>query len=195
MNNDLEKKWREEYRLLGFMDGDEIYLAARKAAHDKHMIDKEAMLILYHLLKTKLGEFIDVEKFLDEHSEETPEGFKYHAELVEQLKDRDQEIKRLKKENSILYRSHNKICKQLYYGEHLDMDWVKSIIQEEVVHPVIASCLKVKDSQDRKLKEREELIKEMIPYIEYAIKYSTPLSQKKADELLEKARKLTEEVK
>ena len=31
-NEVLEKKWLEEYRLLGFMDGDEIYLAARKAA-------------------------------------------------------------------------------------------------------------------------------------------------------------------
>lgn len=41
-----------------------------------------------------------------------------------------------------------------------------------------------------KLKAREELIKKSIPYIEYAIKYSTPLSQNKAEELVKNIKTL-----
>lgn len=42
----------------------------------------------------------------------------------------------------------------------------------------------------KKAKERDELIKECIQYVDYAIKYSTPLSQKGAEILIEKAKKM-----
>ena len=116
------------------------------------------------------------------------------AELSVKLKDRNQEIERLKKENSILYRSHNKICEQLYYGEHLDMEWVKSIIQEEVTHPVITSCLKMKDARDQQLKERDKMIKEAIRYLEEGHKKFTPnVTNSLVLDLIEKAKKLVGE--
>lgn len=40
------------------------------------------------------------------------------------------------------------------------------------------------------LNERDELIKECIQYVDYAIKYSTPLSQKGAEILIGKAKKM-----
>ena len=46
------------------------------------------------------------------------------------------------------------------------------------------------DCLQLKIKERDELIKKSIPYIEYAIKYSTPLSQNKAEELVKNIKTL-----
>lgn len=46
------------------------------------------------------------------------------------------------------------------------------------------------ENHENKLKERDELIKKSIPYIEYAIKYSTPLSQNKAEELVKNIKTL-----
>lgn len=83
--------WEEEFEKTftnGHLSGNKVYghketwIAARKKAHEVYMVQVEAMLVLYHLLKNELGKHIDVDKFLDEHSEETPEGFKYHEELI-----------------------------------------------------------------------------------------------------------------
>ena len=79
MNNDLEKKWREEYRLLGFMDGDEIYLAARKAAQVE--IDELKLCKNYDSFTETSRKF--------EHK---------NKELERQLKDLEQENERLKVE-------------------------------------------------------------------------------------------------
>ena len=73
------------------------------------------------------------------------------------LQEKEQEIETLNKENSLLYRSHNKICEQLDHGEHLDIEWVKSIIQEEVTHPVITSSLRMMNIYKSKLPDQEEL--------------------------------------
>ena len=198
-NEVLEKKWREEYRLLGFMDGDEIYLAARKAAQvedNKNLYAANELIETYcKELNEKDAEIIELKK--------RNEALKYSHDMVSEmntkklfeLEDRDQEIERLKKENSILYRSHNKICEQLYYGEHLDMEWVKSIIQEEVTHPVITSCLKMKDARDQQLKERDELIKELIDTFDLFDEVPLPFKiVNKMDSVVKKAREVLKEL-
>ena len=87
-----------------------------------------------------------------------------NTELNLRLQEKEQEIETLNKENSLLYRSHNKICEQLDHGEHLDIEWVKSIIQEEVTHPVITSSLRMMNIYKSKLPDQDKL-REALEYL------------------------------
>jgi len=200
MTPEQEKKWLEQgndkyisrygkqygsrsdlvFYTQGFKD-------AKESSHEIHMIDKESMLILYHLLKTKLGEFIDVEKFLDENSEETPEGFKYHAELVDQLKDRDQEIERLN--SALKYDRKEKIALWEYLKKSRGINDVYDLglaqdlfseIWDETILPM-----------EKQLKERDELIKKFVSWMTGG-EPSKPNGNEFAIEI-EKARKMVGE--
>lgn len=176
MTPEQENKWREEFEdierehysldqwrhLYLKTNGDytyeckkrwDRYLTARKAAQVEH--EKES----------KRWEDII---FIMDDQDLTPELLKIKIDSLEygneylkiQLKDRDQEIERLK----------------------LDVKHGCSICATQ---PEVTIT-----SLEEQLKERDELIKKSIPYIEYAIKYSTPLSQNKAEELVKNIKTL-----
>ena len=123
------------------------------------------------------------EKFREHLKNDVHMHRKEYDKLLNQLKDRDQEIERLK---AIIERG-NEIrnnWENNEYQEAAHYNWL-----DDENHRIEQHGLNL----ELQLKERDELIKEAIPYVEYAIKYSTPLSQKIAEELLEKAREFTNE--
>lgn len=158
MTPEQEKKWREEYRRLGFMDGDEIYLAARKASQFE--IDE---------LKGSLEKRSNAE--LNEQKMRIYQT-NLSAELSVKLKDRDQEIERLKK--------------RLPHYEEDDLIMVADICPHGESSSICEICL-LKGQVGfliRMIKERDELIKEAIPLIESKI-YTIA-----NEEWLEKAKKM-----
>ena len=153
MSEEQENKWREEFEVFfnnskieksSFDEFDYVlrkeyakfgYLEACKKAQEE-LKDKDDLIII---LKMKL------------------DGAK------EKIKERDgliAEMKILKKENALLYRSYNKVCDEISRGEHLDFEWIRGIIQDEVTHPVIDASVKVVDSYRRKIDELKEELKQ-----------------------------------
>ena len=124
MNNDLEKKWREEF--------DNKFYFQRSSETDncgEYISGSRAIAWQVYLSARKAAQ-VEIDKL------ELSQPVYIRREMENKLKDRDQEIKRLKNKNE----RFDSFCKEWVYGEE-NPDYYKTM--------------------GEKIKERDELIKEL----------------------------------
>ena len=98
---------------------------------------------------------------------------------IREVQDKLDSIEKLQKENKTLIRSIKSIHDKLSMGEHLDGEWIKEIIHQEVFNPVIDAHVKMYNKYKKEIvklqKEKAELVellKNTIKSAEFFMSYA-----------------------